>query len=425
MSVDFFADLSARGLIHSHSEGAQEHLRSGPVTAYAGFDPTADSLHVGHLYPLLALARLQRAGHRSIAVAGGGTGMIGDPSGKTQERQLLTRERVASNVEKIQRQLAQFLDFEGDNPAVMVDNYEWLGSLTLIDFLRDTGKHFTINYMLAKESVARRLAQEDGISVTEFSYMLLQAFDYLLLSDRYGTSLQVGGSDQWGNITAGMELIRRTRGRHAHGIVLPLVTTSSGQKFGKTEAGAVWLDPERTSPYRFYQFWLNTDDRDVEKYLKGFTFLPIEEIASLMAEHDSNPAIRGAQRRLAIEMTRTVHGDEALMRAERATGALFGSVPAPQLGASELLDVFADVPSTEIPAGELEGEGTSVVDLLARTGVAGSKGEARRLIAGGGIYLNGERLDSPERRVGTRDAIDGRVLLLRKGRKRNHLVRLI
>ncbi|MEX2584369.1 MAG: tyrosine--tRNA ligase [Gemmatimonadota bacterium] len=423
--MSFFTDLSARDLVHSYSEGVQAHLEAGPVTAYAGFDPTASSLHVGHLFPLLGLARLQRAGHRPIAVAGGGTGMIGDPSGKTQERQLLTREQVESNVAKIRGQLGKFLDFEGENAARVIDNYDWLGALGLIEFLRETGKHFTINYMLAKESVSRRIEQEDGLSVTEFSYMLLQAYDYLVLADRHGTSLQIGGSDQWGNITAGMELIRKTRGRQAHGIVFPLVTTSTGQKFGKTEAGAVWLDPERTSPFRFYQFWLNTDDRDVEKYLKGFTFIPVDEIVGILAEHETDPAARTGQRRLATEVTRMVHSDEGLARAERATGVLFGSVPAPELGAAELLDVFSDVPSTELPAGRLEGEGLSIVDLLAETGVAGSKGEARRLISGGGVYLNGDRLESPDLRVRTGSAIEGQVLLLRKGKKQNHVVRLV
>lgn len=424
-TTDFFQDLEARGLVHTASEGVVEMLASGPVTGYIGFDPTAASLHAGHLLQLLALARLQRAGHRPIAMVGGGTGMIGDPSGKTAERQLLTRAHVEENVEGIRGQLSPFLDFSGEHAAHLVDNHEWLGSVALIDFLRDVGKHFTVNYMLAKESVSRRLEQEEGLSYTEFSYMLLQSYDYLVLSDRYGCVLQMGGSDQWGNITAGMELIRRTRGRSAHGIVLPLMTTASGVKFGKTEAGAVWLDPERTSPFRFYQFWLNTDDRDVEHYLKAFTFLPLPEIAEVLAEHARNAAARVAQRRLAIEVTRMVHGEDGLERAERATGVLFGSRAAQELGATELLDVFADVPSTEIARTQLEGDGLLVVDLLSGAGVASSKGEARRLITGGGIYLNGERLTSPDQRVGSEAAIDGQVLLLRKGKKDNHVVRLV
>ena len=424
MSTSFYDDLEARGLVHGASEGARQLFEAGPVTAYIGFDPTASSLHVGSLLPILALARLQRAGHRPIALVGGGTGMIGDPSGKTAERQLLTREDVERNVEGLRAQLGRFLEFEGEHGAQLIDNHEWLGSLGLIEFLRDVGKHFTVNYMLAKDSVARRLEQESGLSVTEFAYSLLQAYDFAVLSDRYGCHLQMGGSDQWGNITAGMELIRRTRGRHAHGIVMPLVTTSSGVKFGKTEAGTVWLDPERTSPFRFFQFWLNTDDRDAERYLKAFTFLPLDAIAEVMAEHAQNPAGRAAQRRLALEVTRLVHGGEGVERAERATGVLFGSVAARDLGAAELLDVFADVPSTEMDRARLEGEGMAVVDLLAEAGVASSKGEARRLIQGGGISLNGDRVGAIDQRVRADEAIDGQVLLLRKGKKDNHVVRL-
>lgn len=419
-----FEDLTARGLIHGFSEGLPDHLETRLVTAYAGFDPTAASLHVGHLFPLLGLARLQRAGHRPIALVGGGTGMIGDPSGKTKERQLLSRDQVVANVAGIRRQLERFLDFEGPNAALLIDNHEWLGGLGLIEFLRDTGKHFTINYMLAKDSVARRLEQEDGLSVTEFSYMLLQAYDFLVLSDRTGCTLQIGGSDQWGNITAGLELIRKTRGRAAHGAVFPLVTTASGAKFGKTEAGAVWLDPARTSPFRFQQFWLNTDDRDVEKYLKGFTFLPVPEIDGIVAAHTADPGARVAQRRLADEMTRMVHGEEGLARATAATGVLFGGVPPHELAAPELLDVFSEVPSTEVARGRFENGGMPVVDLLTETKIASSKGEARRLIAGGGVYLNGERVDAADATVTLDDAIGGEVILLRKGKKAHHLVRV-
>jgi tyrosyl-tRNA synthetase len=425
MPTNFYDELEARGLVQSASEGAREIFDAGPVRGYIGFDPTASSLHVGSLLQILALARLQRAGHRPVALVGGGTGMIGDPSGKTNERPLLTRAEVERNVEGIRAQLSRFLDFEGENAALLIDNHEWLGGVGLVEFLRDVGKHFTVNYMLAKDSVSRRIEHEEGISFTEFAYMLLQAYDFLVLSDREGVTLQMGGSDQWGNITAGMELIRRSRGRSAHGIVLPLVTTASGTKFGKTEAGTVWLDPERTSPFRFYQFWLNTDDRDAEHYLKGFTFLPLPEIDAIMAEQRANPASRAAQRRLAVEVTRLTHGDEGLERAERATAVLFGSRPPQDLPADELLDVFADVPSTELPRQRLEGEGMPIVDLLAETGVATSRSEARRLLSGGGVYLNGERLSDPERRVTTQDAIGGRVVLLRKGKKDNHLVRLV
>jgi tyrosyl-tRNA synthetase len=424
MSTNFFDDLQARGLVHTASEGARQLFESGPVTGYIGFDPTASSLHVGSLLPILALVRMQRAGHNPIALVGGGTGMIGDPSGKTTERQLLTRADVERNVEGLRATMGRFLDFSGPHAAQLIDNHEWLGGLGLIEFLRDVGKHFTVNYMLAKDSVSRRLEQESGLSVTEFAYSLLQAHDFAVLNDRYGCQLQMGGSDQWGNITAGMELIRRTRGRHAHGIVFPLVTTSAGVKFGKTEAGTVWLDAERTSPFRFFQFWLNTDDRDVEHYLKAFTFLPLDEIAGVMAEHAQNPAARVAQRRLAAEVTRLVHGEDGLQRAERATGVLFGSVAAQELPAAELLDVFADVPSTEVARTRLEGEGVSIVDLLAEAGVAASKGEARRLIQGGGVSLNGARVGSIDQRVRADDAIDGQVLLLRKGKKDNHVVRV-
>jgi len=423
--MNFLDDLEARGLVFDATEGARDHFSAGAVTGYIGFDPTASSLHVGHLLPALALARLQRAGHRPIALVGGGTGMIGDPSGKSKERNLLTRETIEANVEGVREQLSKFLDFSGPSAARMVDNYDWLGSTNLLDFLRDVGKHFTVNYMLAKDSVSRRIEQEEGISFTEFCYMITQAYDFQVLNDRYGCTLQMGGSDQWGNITAGLELIRRTRGAAAYGVVFPLITTASGVKFGKTEEGAVWLDPARTSPFRFFQFWLNTDDRDADRYLKYFTFLPVDEIAGIMTEHEANPAARVAQRRLAVEVTRLVHGDEGLERAERATGVLFGSRTARDLGAAELLDVFADVPSTEIPRDRFGGEGMPLIDLLVEGGVASSKSEARRLVTGGGIYLNGERIDSVDRFVRTDDAIDGSVLLLRKGRKDNHVVRLV
>jgi tyrosyl-tRNA synthetase len=422
--TNFYDDLEHRGLIHSAAEGVREALAAGPVTAYIGFDPTAASLHVGSLLPILALARLQRAGHRPIALVGGGTGMIGDPSGKTRERQLLTRALVEENVEGLRRQLAKFLDFEGSNPARLIDNHDWLGSVGLIEFLRDVGKHFTVNYMLAKESVSRRVEQEEGISYTEFAYMLLQAYDYLTLSDRHGCTLQLGGSDQWGNITAGMELIRRTRGRHVHGIVMPLVTTTSGVKFGKTEAGTIWLDAALTSPFRFFQFWLNTEDADTDRYLKYFTFLPLAEIAEVLAEQAADPARRAAQRRLAEEMTQLVHGADGLERAERATGVLFGTRDVRELPAAELMDVFADVPSTTIPRERLSGDGMALPDLLAETRLASSKSEARRLVAGGGVYLNGERLDAVERRIRLEDAIEGEVLVLRRGRKDNHVVRV-
>jgi tyrosyl-tRNA synthetase len=351
--------------------------------------------------------------------------MIGDPSGKTVERQLLTREQVEYNVEGQRRQLERFLDFSGENAALLIDNHDWLGSLGLIEFMRDIGKHFTVNYLMAKDSVTRRLDLEEGLSVTEFSYSLLQAYDFRVLYDRYDNTLQIGGSDQWGNITSGLELIRRTRGGAAHGIVQPLITTASGTKVGKTEAGTVWLDPVRTSPFRFFQFWLNTNDADVENYLKWFTFQPLPEIEAIIAEHDANRSARVAQRRLAAAVTALVHGTDALARAERATGVLFGDTPPQDLQLAELLDVFSDVPSTELSRDRLSGEGMPVVDLLAETGIASSKGEARRLLAGGGVYLNGGRLDADGYQLRQRDAIAGEVLILRKGRRQNHVVRLV
>ncbi|MFP5379220.1 MAG: tyrosine--tRNA ligase, partial [Vicinamibacteria bacterium] len=317
-----------RGVWYDATEGTAEALDAGPVTAYVGFDPTAPSLHVGHLLPIMCLARLQRFGHRPIALVGGGTGLIGDPSGKSQERTLLTLETVAENARGVRAQLERFLDFDGPHAARMLNNVDWLGSIGFLEFLRDVGKHFTVNAMLARESVKRRLGSDEGISFTEFSYQLLQAYDYLVLHDREGCTLQMGGSDQWGNIVAGCDLIRKVRGARAHGIVVPLMTTASGAKFGKTEAGAVWLAPERTSPFRFYQFWLNVDDADVVKYLKAFTWLDRERIEELERAIVDAPEAREAPRTLAREVTRLVHGESELQRAERASAVLYGGAVA-------------------------------------------------------------------------------------------------
>lgn len=414
-----------RGMIQDLTEGAGEAFSGGPVTAYIGFDPTAPSLHVGSLLPIMGLVHLQRAGHRAIAVVGGGTGLIGDPSGKAQERQLLSRERVAENLEGIRRQLERFLDFEAkDNPARLVNNLDWLGELKAVDFLRDVGKHFTVNNLLRKESIRRRLEDEEGgLSYTEFSYALLQAYDFLILYDRYGCTVQMGGSDQWGNITAGIELIRRVRGGRAYGLTFPLVTSETGVKFGKTEAGTVWLDPGRTSPYRFYQFWLNTDDRDVVRFLKYFTLLDSETVRSLEEEVRARPHERAAQRTLAEEVTRAVHGEDALARARRASQVLFGG-EVEGLTAAEIQEIFAHVPSATLPRSALEGEGMTIVDLLALAGVTPSKGEARRALEGGGIYLNNRRVGNPEERVTPRKAVEGRYLVLRKGKKSYFLVEL-
>jgi tyrosyl-tRNA synthetase len=425
MSNDAFEELKWRGLIYDYVEGVQGLLARGPVTIYNGFDTTADSLHIGHMVPLIALARLQRFGHHPIALAGGGTSMIGDPSGKTSERQLLTPEQVESNAEAIKGQLAQFLDFENKrNPARLFNNADWLLSLNLVEFLRDVGKHFTVNYMTAKDSVKSRLEREDGISFTEFSYMLLQSYDYLYLHDQEGCLLQTGGSDQWGNITAGVELIRRMRATAVYGMVYPLITKADGTKFGKTEAGAVWLSPERTSPYRFYQFWLNTDDRDVIPYLKVFTFLDRATVAELEHAVEHQPEERQAQYRLAQEMTGTVHGETALEQAEQASQVLFGGEMT-GLSAAEIADIFADVPSSDLLCAGLEGQGLNVIDLLSQSGLTASKSEARRLVSSGGAYINNRRVGDAAQAVTLADAIEGQYLVLRKGRKTYHLVKIL
>ncbi len=422
---NIFDELKWRGMVFDYVEGVQDLLGRESVTVYNGFDATADSLHIGHLVPLLGLARLQRYGHVPIALAGGGTTMIGDPSGKNTERQLLTREQVDANVASIKEQLAHFLDFEAKrNPARVINNADWLLSLNLVEFLRDVGKHFTVNYMINKESVRARLEREDGISFTEFSYMLLQSYDFLHLYDTEGCRLQTGGSDQWGNITAGVELIRRARGGQAYGLVYPLITKADGTKFGKTETGSIWLSPQRTSPYRFYQFWLNTDDRDVVGYLKFFTFLDQDRIAELAQAVAERPEERQAQRVLAREVTRLVHGEGALQKAEQAAQALFGG-EVTGLSAAEIEEIFVDVPSSELPRQALEGGGQNIVDVLVGAGLAKSKGEARRSIAEGGVYLNNRRLADASYAVAWGDVLEGKFLVLRKGKKNYHLVKVI
>ncbi|MFB3855418.1 MAG: tyrosine--tRNA ligase [Vicinamibacterales bacterium] len=422
---DVYTEFEWRGMVYESTEGLRDALRRDRFTCYIGFDPTASSLHVGSLLPMMALARLQRFGHSPIAIVGGGTGLIGDPSGKSGERSLLSREQVRENLEGIKAQLAKVLDFDAPgNPARIVDNAEWLCEIDLMSFLRDIGKHFTVNYMLAKESIRRRLELEDGISYTEFSYLLLQAFDFLTLFDRYGCTLQLGGSDQWGNITAGTDLIRRLRGAKAHGLVLPLVTTTTGVKFGKTEAGTVWLDPSRTSPYAFYQFWFNTDDRDVVAYLKYFTFLDETEIGELEASLRSEPEKRVAQRELAREVTRLIHGEEALARAEEASSRLFADSSGGWRSAAEVLEVLSDVPATEVAESRFDPPGIAITELLITTGLASSKSEAARLVRGGGVYVNGERVADERGRVTFAQAIDGKVLVLQKGPRSKHVVKL-
>ncbi len=424
--ANIFDELKWRGLVYDHTDGLPALLANQPITVYNGFDPTADSLHVGHFVPMMGLARLQRFGHTPIAVAGGGTGMVGDPSGKSEERNLLSRDELAANVACIEAQLASILDFESKkNPAMIVNNADWLAELNLMEFLRDIGKHFTVNYMISKDSVRSRLDRDGvGISFTEFSYMLLQSYDYLVLNDRFGCQLQAGGSDQWGNITAGIELIRRLQGRHVHGLVYPLITKADGSKFGKTASGAVWLDPKRTSPYRFYQFWLNTDDANVLDYLKYFTWLTHREILELEFAVLRRPEQREAQRRLAEEVTRMVHGESALVKAQQASEVLFGGEMS-GLEAADIADILGDVPSCDLVKSDIEGEGKPLLDLLVDCGLAQSRADAKRSIKGGGIYLNNVRVVDQDQAVTLSDSIGGQFLVLRKGRKGYHLLRVI
>src|SRR3972149_3683163 len=384
--ASLFDEVTGRGMVYDATEGARELLAAERVTAYIGFDPTASSLHVGSLLTVMGLARLQRFGHAPIAIVGGGTGMIGDPSGKSQERVLLSVDQINENVAGVRHQLERFLDFgSATNAARVVNNVDWLGTIDLLSFLRDVGKHFTVNYMLQKESVSRRLDSEEGISFTEFSYVVLQAYDFLQLFDRFGCVLQMGGSDQWGNVTAGIDLIRKLRARKAQVLVVPLVTTASGVKFGKTEAGTVWLDPARTSPFRFYQFWLSTDDRDVVRYLKHFTFLDQAAVAELESAVREAPETRAAPRGRARGAPRRVHGARQVERAEHASSVLFGPDIA-TLEPDEVAAVFDDVPSTDLSAQAFDGEGMGLVDLVARVELAASRGDARRLgQAGGGL----------------------------------------
>jgi len=413
-----------RGLVYDKTDGVEELLASGAIlSGYIGFDPTAASLHVGNLLPIMGLVHMQRCGHKPIALVGGATGMIGDPSGKSKERNLLDNEALDHNVACIRDQLARFLDFDAkDNPAVLVNNLDWIGPMTFIDFMRDVGKHFSVAAMMNKESVKRRISGE-GISFTEFSYMILQAYDFYHLSKSHGCVLQMGGSDQWGNITAGTDLIRR-QGGSAHGIVYPLVTTSSGAKFGKTESGAIWLDPKLTSPYRFYQFWLNAEDTDALKYLKIFTILTESEVAEYAAKQLEAPQLRDVQKKLAEEVTRLVHGEQALSNAMAATRAMFGGELS-ALSGSEIEDIFKEVDSTEIAASQLQEEGMPVLDLFVHCGVTASKGETKNLLKGGGININNVRCSEMGRRVTLEDAIEGRFIVLRKGGKTYHLVKLI
>lgn len=419
-------ELRWRGLVHQTTDEAHlsKWLAEGSRTVYAGFDPTADSLHVGHLMGLVVLRRFQQAGHRPIALVGGATGMIGDPSGKSEERNLLSIDTLRANVSAIEAQMRRLLDFDsGANKAILANNFDWMSRFSYLDFLRDIGKNFPVNVMLAKDSVRNRLENSDaGLSYTEFSYMLLQAFDFVHLYEHFQCELQVGGSDQWGNITAGIDLARRMKGTQLYGLTWPLLTKSDGSKMGKTENGAVWLSPARTSPYAFYQYWINVDDADAGRCLRFLTDLSREEIESLDAVRASDPAKRDSQRRLAEELSRLIHGSAGLETARRATEIFFGAEIS-DLSDSQLSEIFADVPTGELPRTRLQGDGVSVVDALVEAGLAKSKGEARRTIEQGGAYVNNRRIQGLETQLGPSDLASASVMVLRSGKKKYALLR--
>lgn len=421
--MDLLTDLKKRGLIQqmTDDEGLQEHLNNHVVSLYCGFDPTADSLHIGHLLPVTMLRRFQEAGHRPIALIGGGTGMIGDPSGRTSERSLNTTEVVHGFSESLRNQLATLLDFgEGAGKVRSRNNHDWLANMSVIDFLRDAGKHFGVNYMLAKDSVASRI--EEGITFTEFSYMILQSIDFQKLHEEEGVTLQIGGSDQWGNITAGLEFIRRSQKDpekeiEAFGLTVPLVTKADGTKFGKTAGGAVWLDATKTTPYEFYQFWYNTDDRDVIKFLKMFTFLDFDQYDALQVEVDERPGDRVAQRTLAEEITRMVHGEKALKQAQKISASLF-SGDVKRLTAEEIKQGFKDVPTWET-----EKEDINIIDALVQASISSSKRQAREDVKNGAIYVNGERNTNIDHVLGAEDRLEDTFTIIRRGRRKYFLIR--
>ncbi len=422
--VSILDELKWRGLVADCTDAAElEKKIAAPITLYCGFDPTADSLHVGNLVPLLALRRFQMFGHHPIAVAGGATGSIGDPSGKTQERQLLTQEVLEGNITKVKVQLAKLLDFETpENPARLVDNASWTAGMSYLEFLRDIGKHFSVNQMVAKESVRARMEdREVGISYTEFSYMLLQAFDFMVLCRDRSCELQIGGSDQWGNITAGIELTRKKLGRQVFGLTLPLITNADGSKFGKSVEGAIWLDPRKTSVYKFYQFWINTDDRDVIRYLKYFTLQRSPaEIEEINWKHSKNPGARDAHRVLAAEMTYLIHGEEAMLKAQIASSVLFGDDANILNSEVNFFDeIDGEVPTKTIDQAKLAGEGMALIELLVESALCASKGQAKKDVEGGGIYVNNVREHDVHRSLTTKDLVHSHVLL-RKG-KRNYV----
>ncbi len=423
---DIFADLGWRGLIQQTTDDRYlpEWLNTGSRTLYVGFDPTASSLHVGSLLPLLTLRRFQRAGHRPIALVGGATGMIGDPSGKSEERNLMSVEMLRANVAGLEQQMRQFLDFDcGPQSAVLVNNFDWMRSFSFLDFLRDIGKNFPVNVMLSKDSVKGRLERTDGgLSYTEFSYMLLQAYDFVHLNDHYGCQLQAGGSDQWGNITAGIDLARRMRGVQLYGLTCPLLTKSDGTKMGKTERGTIWLAADRTSPYAFYQYWINVADADAGNCLRALTELSREEVESLDQSRAAEPHLRQSQKRLAEELTRLVHGDAGLATARQATEMFFGAEIA-DLNDAQLVEIFADVPSKQLPRERLAGEGLPLIDALTEAGLAKSKGDARRTIQQGGAYVNNRRIGDLEAKLNASHLASETVLVLRSGKKNYALLR--
>jgi tyrosyl-tRNA synthetase len=426
--MNIFDDLTQRGLIHqtTDDENLANWLAEKPRTVYAGFDPTADSLHVGSLLPLMLLRRFQKAGHKPIALVGGATGMIGDPSGKSEERNLLSEEDLARNVQGMATQMRRFLDFDsGDNAAVLVNNFDWMKGYDYLSFLRDVGKNFPVNVMLAKDSVKGRLERTDsGLSYTEFSYMLLQAYDFVHLHDEFGCELQVGGSDQWGNVTAGIDLGRRMRSAQLYGMTCPLLTKSDGTKMGKTESGAVWLSADRMSPYQFYQYWVNVDDADAGKCLRFLTELPHEEISALDATRETAPEKRESQKRLAESITILVHGEEGLSVAKRATEIFFGAEIS-ELSDEQLGQIFADVPSKELAKDTLSGDGLNIIDALVESGLAKSKGDARRTITQGGAYVNNRRIDDIATQLTTDHLASPTVMVLRSGKKRYALLRFV
>lgn len=427
--MDFIKELTWRGMIHTMMPGTEEQLAKEMTTAYLGIDPTADSLHIGHLCGVMMLRHFQRCGHKPLALVGGATGMIGDPSGKSAERNLLDEATLRHNQEAIKKQLAKFLDFDSDAPnrAELVNNYDWTKDVSFLDFAREIGKHITVNYMMAKESVQKRLNGEarDGLSFTEFTYQLLQGFDFLHLYQEKGCRLQLGGSDQWGNITTGSELIRRKLGGEVFALTCPLITKADGGKFGKTESGNVWLDPRYTSPYKFYQFWLNVSDEDAEKYLKIFTFLTKEEIEGLAREHAENPGLRPLQKRLAKELTVMVHSEEEYNAAVEASQILFSNKAQDALRSLDektLLDVFEGVPQFTVEKTKIEA-GITVLDLLAsETAVFPSKGEARKMVQGGGVSINKEKVSDPNAVIGADSLLQGKYVLAQRGKKNYYLL---